>query len=168
MSYAKELKLKAVMAAKSNQYSDAELVTMFPACRSTIRLWVKAYDLNGEQGLEPPKEIKRYSGKFKQQVVEDFIDSNTTQSAIAKKHKISRRQVYDWLNIYYENGVEALYLDRKSFLERKKADLPSNENTDTAALLKELERLKAENAYLKKLNALVQEKQKSAQKKGLK
>ena len=67
--------------------------------------------------------------------------------------------------IYYEQGKEALYIDNRGRPQKmknkaknttKKKELNTNED-----LLAEVQRLRMENAYLKKLNALIQEREKS-------
>ena len=72
-----------------------------------------------------------------------------------------------WERIYYEEGPQALYEERrgrrknmisKQPIKKKKLD----ENED---LLEEVQRLRMENEYLKKLNALVQKRIKRENKK---
>ena len=70
-------------------------------------------------------------------------------------------QVLNWERIYYEEGPEALYIDRRGRKPNmiketspKKKQLRTEVEED---LIKEVQRLKMENEYLKKLNALVQE-----------
>lgn len=76
--------------------------------------------------------------------------------------------VSKWERIYYEEGKEALYEERRgrsskmSMKKPKKSKKNVEENED---LLAEVQRLRMENEYLKKLNALVQEREKSEQKK---
>ena len=73
----------------------------------------------------------------------------------------SGQQVLNWERIYYEEGPEALYVDRrgrkpkmtKETNPKKKQLNPKDEEE----LIKEVQRLRMENEYLKKLNALVQE-----------
>ena len=77
-------------------------------------------------------------------------------------HKIVGR----WERIYYEEGPQALYKERRGRTSkmnskpRKKKNI--NENED---LLEEVQRLRMENEYLKKLNALVQKRIKRENKK---
>ena len=69
--------------------------------------------------------------------------------------------------LYNEKGPQALYEDtrgRRKLMnldKPKKVDIPKYEEE---SLIEEVERLRMENAYLKKLNALVQEREKSVQK----
>jgi len=75
--------------------------------------------------------------------------------------------VSKWERIYYEEGPQALYEERRgrnknmSSKPRKKKILKENEED----LIEEVQRLRMENAYLKKLQALVQERTKPKQSK---
>ena len=64
-------------------------------------------------------------------------------------------RVASWERIYLEEGPEGLYIERRgrSSKGRPKKLKPEVEED----LLAEVQRLRAENAYLKKLNALVAE-----------
>lgn len=77
------------------------------------------------------------------------------------------KSVSDWERIYYEEGKEALYEERRGRARKMRAKNPRKkqkaiqENED---LLAEVQRLRMENEYLKKLNALVQKREKSEKK----
>jgi transposase len=89
---------------------------------------------------------------------------SATETAI--HFRIQASAVLKWERIYYEEGSQALYQERRgrpknmNSKPRKKKNV--NENED---LLKEVQRLRMENEYLKKLNALVQERIKRENKK---
>ena len=73
--------------------------------------------------------------------------------------------VLKWERIYYEEGPQALFEERRGRSRKmgsKKNKKNVNENED---LLAEVQRLRMENEYLKKLNALVQERIKRENKK---
>ena len=75
----------------------------------------------------------------------------------AKMYDISGHdRVRQWERIYLEEGPEGLYIERRGRGSKgrppKKLKPEVEEN-----LLAEVQRLRAENAYLKKLNALVAE-----------
>jgi len=62
-----------------------------------------------------------------------------------------------WYKIYQEFGIDGLKLDRRGrHYKMAKKSKTSNETKTKEELEKELEYLRAENEYLKKLNALVQ------------
>ncbi|MGW6384345.1 helix-turn-helix domain-containing protein, partial [Peribacillus butanolivorans] len=65
-----------------------------------------------------------------------------------------------WANQLKEGGIDALKSKKKGRLSmEKETKKTSPAKGSQVALLAELEYLRAENAYLKKLNALVQEKE---------
>ncbi|MBQ6676763.1 MAG: helix-turn-helix domain-containing protein [Clostridia bacterium] len=106
-----------------------------------------------------PKGIpnKRYTGEFKQKVVETMHKECLSYIETAMKFEIkSDRQVRNWERIYLEEGPEGLYVERRG---RKSTGRPFKEIKPEVEedLIAELQRLRAENAYLKKLKALVQE-----------
>lgn len=74
----------------------------------------------------------------------------------ARQFEISDdKMVAKWERIYLEEGPEGLYIERRG---RKSTGCPRKMPKEVEEdLLAEVQRLRAENAYLKKLNALVAE-----------
>ena len=103
------------------------------------------------------KPNKRYTGEFKQEVVETMRREHLSYRETAERFQISGGTVVSlWDRLYTKEGPEGLYIERrgKSVIGPKPKALTAQEEED---LLTEVERLRAENAYLKKLNALVAE-----------
>ena len=106
-----------------------------------------------------PKGIpnKRYTGEFKQEVVESMMREKLSYRETAQRFEVSNaHRVISWERIYLEEGPEGLYIERRgrSSKGRPPKKLKPEVEED---LLAEVQRLRAENAYLKKLNALVAE-----------
>ena len=105
-----------------------------------------------------PKGIpnKRYTGEFKQKVVETMQNEKLSYRETARQFEISDdKMVAKWERIYLEEGPEGLYIERRG---RKSTGCPRKMPKEVEEdLLAEVQRLRAENAYLKKLNALVAE-----------
>ena len=106
-----------------------------------------------------PKGIpnKKYTGEFKQMVVETMRKEDLSCKETARRFEIrSDRQVRNWERIYLEEGPEGLYVERRG---RKSTGRPPKQLKPEVEedLITELQRLRAENAYLKKLRALVLE-----------
>ena len=105
-----------------------------------------------------PKGIpnKRYTGEFKQKVVETMQNEKLSYRETARQFEISDdKMVAKWERIYLEEGPEGLYIERRG---RKSTGCPRKMPKEVEEdLLAEIQRLRAENAYLKKLNALVAE-----------
>ncbi len=106
-----------------------------------------------------PKGVpnKRYTGEFKQKVVETMMREKLSYKEAARQFDVSQDTVVaKWERIYLEEGPEGLYIERRgrSSKGRPPKKLKPEIEED---LLTEVQRLRAENAYLKKLNALVAE-----------
>ena len=106
-----------------------------------------------------PKGIpnKRYTGEFKQKVVETMMREKLSYTEAARQFEVSdHNRVASWERIYLEEGPQGLYVERRGrgSKGRPPKKLKSEVEED---LLAEVQRLRAENDYLKKLNALVAE-----------
>ena len=103
-----------------------------------------------------PKGIpnKRYTGEFKQMVVETMLRDKLSCKETARQFDIPcDKRVADWERIYLMEGPEGLYIERRGRSSKgRPQQFPKVVEED---LLKEVQRLRAENAYLKKLQALV-------------
>lgn len=102
-----------------------------------------------------------YSGEFKQKVIEDMQTNNMSYRETARQYDINDRQVRDWERIYLEEGPEGLYIDRRGRASAasgtRKGQLPKLDKKVEEDLIAEVQRLRVEVDYLKKLNALVSE-----------
>ena len=105
-----------------------------------------------------PKGIpkKKYTGEFKQMVVETMRKEGLSYRETARQFEISEHsRVASWERIYLEEGPEGLYIERRG---RKSTGRPKKLKPEVEEdLIAEVQRLRAENAYLKKLRALVLE-----------
>ena len=113
-----------------------------------------------------PKGVpnKRHIGEFKQMVVETMMRDKLSYTEAARQFEIScHKSVAAWERIYLTEGPEGLYIERRGRSSKgyPKA-LPKDVEED---LLAEVQRLRAENAYLKKLQALVLERERHQRKK---
>ena len=110
-----------------------------------------------------PKGIpnKRYTGEFKQKVVETMLEEHLSYREAARQFDVSSdTRVASWERIYLTEGAEGLYVERRGRSSTgRPPQMPKKVEED---LLAEVQRLRAENAYLKKLKALVQEEERPA------
>jgi transposase len=138
------------------------------ASRSLVERWVKAYQLHGDAGLSK-KQRSRYDADFKLSVLRHMWENRSSITQTAAQFDIRRHStVGDWERAYREGGVEALTPApvrrvKKIVIPTTKPAVPEDEDTRSRdQLLAELAHLRMEVAYLKKLDALVQARQKSA------
>ena len=113
-----------------------------------------------------PKGVpnKRYTGEFKQMVVESMMRDKLSYKETARQFEIPcDKRVADWERVYLTEGPEGLYIERRGRGNTgRPSELPKQVEED---LLAEVQRLRAENAYLKKLQALVLERERHQRKK---
>ncbi len=99
---------------------------------------------------------KRYTGEFKQEVVETMLREKLSYREAERRYDLPNKRAAEWERIYLEEGPEGLYIERRG---RGSKGRPAKKLKPEVEedLLAEVQRLRAENAYLKKLNALVAE-----------
>jgi len=86
----------------------------------------------------------------------------------AARFNLSKSVVLGWERIFFEEGPEALYEERrgrKSMNNKQRGRPPKLEKHVEEDLIEENQRLRMENEFLKKLNALVQKRIKHEEKK---
>jgi len=112
---------------------------------------------------KPGESKNHYTGEFKQKVVEQMRAESLSYREAGRIFEIKHHQVIAWERIYLEEGAAGLHVERRgrSRLESgvqkgRPRQLDKNIEED---LIAENQRLRMEVDYLKKLNALVQERQ---------
>ena len=108
------------------------------------------YNTNKWGDFNMPKGIpnKRYTGEFKQMVVETMRKEGLSCRETEERFGISsHNRVISWERIYLEKGPEGLYVERRG---RKSTGRPKKLKPEVEEdLIAEVQRLRAENAYLK-------------------
>ena len=113
-----------------------------------------------------PKGVpnKRYTPEFKKMVVETMREEGLSYSETARRFEVNgHHRIQDWERIYLTEGPEGFTVERRgrgSTGRPKKLSKAIEED-----LLAEVQRLRAENDYLKNLQALVLEDERRQHKK---
>jgi transposase len=140
--------------------------------KSMLRRWVAAYRAHGVAGLR--KKHTSYSAEFKMSVLQHMWRHELSYGQVNAIFDLREAAgVSRWERQYHGGGFEALKPRRKGRPPNMPTSRPSQTSTpepsqDTRSkeeLLKENEYLRAEVAYLKKLDALLRAKQQAAPKK---
>ena len=88
-------------------------------------------------------------------VVETMRNEKLGCVETAKRFGIAKQRVCDWERIYLTEGPEALHIDRRGRGSKSTGRPPKISKQLEEDILAENQRLRAEIAYLKKLQALV-------------
>lgn len=112
-------------------------------------------------GLKKLGIHRKHTGEFKLAVIQDMRENKLGYRETGRKYEISDATILKWERIFLEEGPEGLLTERRGLASQGRPKL-SKENEED--LIAEVQRLRMENAYLKKLNALVQKKGKSGTK----
>ena len=165
--YSNEFKLEVVKYYLEGHHSRAGTARKFGMPSSTpLKEWIKKYQEHGPEGLIKQQKSS-YSGEFKQNVVEYMHDNHLSATQTAIHFRLQTPIVLKWERIYYEEGPQGLYKERRG-RSRNMESKPKKKKWDKQVeedLIAENQHLKMENEYLKKLNALVQERIKRENKK---
>ncbi|MBR0138372.1 MAG: helix-turn-helix domain-containing protein [Erysipelotrichaceae bacterium] len=166
MKYSWEFKLECVEKYLKGEWTET------PGCaksqstfRHNIIEWTRRYKLYGAAGLKHKPTNKEWTAQERFELVSQVLAGKSIMST-AMEAGINKGQLYQWVRKYKQYGYDGLELRRG----RKPKDPDMSKKTKTNELdksdyekLKLLEReneyLRAENAYLKKLRALIVQKQ---------
>ena len=122
-------------------------------------LWAR-YQSEGPYGLQKKQNVKA-NYAFKVQVLRDIEENHLTLVDASLKYNVSDSQIRVWKRIAKTQGYEALAITRprgrppKNDMGRPRKKKPE-EMTELERLRYENECLRAENALLKKVKALVE------------
>lgn len=159
--YTQEDKLQAVTAYLSGTQSYRVIAEHWKVNKAAVIKWVALYRQHGEDGLR--KRYTNYQPAFKLDVL-NFINETgaSLQEAAAVFNIADPSTISVWRNQLEAGGRNALFPKKKgrpSMKEKPKKPAPIKDSKES--LQEEVERLRMENAYLKKLNALVKGKEAS-------
>lgn len=136
----------------------------------TVRKWVRSYRAQGKAGLQ--RKYERYSAAFKQAIVQRMYDEGLScQEAVALFNIRSASAIGDWKRLAQTKGNPLVSSAHEKLQNTPREELgvadslPDDVPDDRKILVKEINRLRMEVAYLKKLGALVHANKRSAREK---
>ena len=151
--YSNEFKFQIVQEYLEGKNGGFEtLQAKYGVAYSQIRSWVYLYKTGGIEYLT--KVRRTYSGDFKVHVVEYMHEHRFSHKKTSIIFMISDCLVKEWDLVYRHEGKDVL-LKGNYMKSKKKKNIDLNRKS-REELLEEIEQLRMENAYLKKLRALIQ------------
>lgn len=139
----------------SKGYGEKTLAKELALSASIARKWIRSYRAVGrEVFLEMGSSHRTYGFEVKQTAVLDFLEGRLSKSEVMVKHGIASATALDrWIREYRREGSDALRPKPKGRSRSETSSKPSPASREDA-LEAENRRLRAENAYLKKLRSL--------------
>ena len=164
VKYTAENKLQAVERYLNGNESANEIAKTLGTDNKAILKWVKQYEYNGVEAFIQP--YTNYTLEFKMDVLNFMIENGTSLNETAAIFKIPAPSTISvWRKQYETQGLDALQSKKKGRPSMKKEFNKQSKQApvegSTEALEARIKQLEMENEYLKKLNALVQNKEKS-------
>jgi transposase-like protein len=166
--YSFEDKLKILSGYKEEKTSQNEYAKEKGVIKAQFQYWLRLYELHGEEGLQ--STYTNYTTEFKLDVLNFMAHSGMSLMDTAATFMLPTfSMVYEWKKKFEEGGIDALEPKKKGrpFMMKDKQSKSMKQTPaegSVEALQAEIDRLRMENAYLKKLKALVQNKEKSPNK----
>ena len=170
--YEESFKLIVVRQHLSESVGMRTLAARHGLDHGTVRRWVESYAQHGKRGLR--KKYSHYSGAFKLSVLKRMWrgDLSRRQIAILFDIRGGHAAVAAWERQYHAGGPESLKSKPRGRPKKMPAPKPppavplqGDDERTLKALREENEYLRAEVAYLKKLDALVRVNRQAAQNK---
>lgn len=162
-----EEKLQAALRYLEGKESYCEIARSIGVDHNALPKWVKQYELQGINAFI--KQYTNYSAQFKLDVLNFMIENGTSSLETAAIFGIAAPStIRQWRKQFETKGFDALQSKKKGRpsmkKETKKQPKQAPVEGSPEALQAEIDRLRMENEYLKKLNALVQAKETSPKK----
>lgn len=156
--YETAFKLKVVKSCLAGDGGAKLLARRWAVSEEKIRTWVNHYRLHGIDGLKPKRSV--YSAQFKLQVLSHQDREQLSSRQVAAIYDIrNANQIVVWRRRLDTIGVAELEGCKRGLPTMKPTRCPpvppSMDTSSTRALREENEQLRAEVAYLKKLQALI-------------
>jgi transposase-like protein len=164
--YSLETKLAAVNAYLNGVKSFKDTAEKYNVNMTMLKKWVAKFRVHGLAAFQKQKTYTNYSVEFKMDVLNYIYEMGASIEDTTLVFNIpASTTVENWKNLFETQGIDALQPKAKGrpFMKKETKKNQTIEGSEEA-LRTENERLRMENAYLKKLQALIQEKEKSQKK----
>jgi len=155
-----EEKIQAVKRYLEGTESQDIVAKNVGVSKAILQTWIRQYQHHGETSFK--KGYTVYPADYKLMVLNYISEHGTSIREAAAIFNIPTHSLLSrWRKELETEGVDALKPRKKGRPSMKKEiEKPTPVEGSVEALQAEVERLRMENAYLKKLNALVQNKEK--------
>jgi transposase len=161
--YDEQFRLKVVEQYRQGTLGFKAVGKMFGLNFKLVKRWVDRYELHGLPGLS--KKFSYYSAEFKLSVLQHMWANELSRAKVSAQFDIrDPGAVGKWERCYHSGGLDALYPRVRGLPETMPDTEPpklqeppaEDDHRSREQLVAEVNQLRMEVAYLKKLQALVQ------------
>jgi transposase len=159
--HSQEKKIAAIKTVEAGE-SISEAARQYGMSKSVLKWEVRSFREHGEKGLK--SHVHGWMGKQKYEVLKYMHENHLSFTETGILLGIRPSTIWQWEHKYLENGIEGLENKKKG--RRPRVQKPKPSKTREEELLDRIQYLEAENEYLKKLKALVAEREKRERENG--
>ena len=150
-----EERLAAIEAVEAGE-SIEQVAKLYQIHESVLMTNVKRYREYGEEGFHT--HAYNWTAEQKYQVLKYKQENQLSLRETGIKFRVSISTIYQWEKRYLEKGIKGLKNKKKG--RKSRTPKPKPPKTREEELLDRIQDLEMENEYLKKLDALVAEREK--------
>ncbi len=165
MRYTKEEKIKLVQMYKNGQAISAPAGVSKHAFIANVRAWTRVSDLFGPESLSHRYFDRSYTADERMAAVSRVLAGETYAKVANSMGMAQASVVLNWHRVYMQKGfvgLESMRKGRKPNMPKVKSKkLTASEKEELSVLRARNDYLESENEYLKKLSALVQERERA-------
>jgi transposase len=160
MNHSKDVKLDAVKRYLRGGIVYRDLAAGLGVSKSVLQRWVAWYRVHGD--FDAAKATQKPDAEFKLSALRHMWENRLSYAQVTRDFKIAgHNTLREWERQYRQDGVVAFLPDpprppAHMTLPTTKPEQKASAQLPVEELLAQIAQLKMENAYLKKLQALVQ------------
>jgi transposase len=163
--YSREFKLAIAKQCLYHE-SSRSISKRYGICDQYIRYWAQVYRFHGENSFIKRQTPRSFEDKYR--ILKTMHENHwSINYASVVNNMSSAGTIYTWLTQFERFGLSGLQPKKQGRKVKKDQQevIKPTEQMSLEELREELEYRRAENAYLKKLDALLQEKEQKTKKK---
>lgn len=156
--YTKEQKLHYIDLHKQG-LSLREIEAKYNVHRNSVLRWIQQFNIHGAEGLTSyGKPLQHFSLSFKLEVIQWLVSTQSSYPKTAHHFNLpSPSVIWTWKQRYDELGIDGLS-DPRNLKVKMMSEKQLTPEEEVKQLRERIAYVEAENAYLKKLDAVMKKK----------
>ena len=140
-------------------WTKSQIQKEFHVDRSTLNYWYAKYKKVGDLSVFQNEPQSQVSEGDKIKIIKEILENRLSLQQASIQYSVSSHTVKRWLNAYKQHGEAGLRRKNKAGTMARKRVYTAEQLNELEMLRRRNEYLEAENALLKKVKALVEERE---------